>query len=167
MAVARKTTTKTKSTAKKTTITKKIIDQAEMLAGKAYNISRIADALQVSYSVCTQNEKIKQAIKQGQSKARQTVVDHLMSRSEADQSSTATIFLAKQLKVFTVPYQTSTPKTIQEASDRIKQLYADTASGVIDEERANYLIGFLESYIKSKEVGDLENRIKALEAKDK
>ncbi len=73
--------------------------------------------------------------------------------------------MAKSLKVFTVPYPTATPKTIEEASDRIRQLYVDTASGVIDEERAKYLIGFLESYIKSVEVGSLEERIKALENK--
>ena len=152
-----------KTTATKTTITKKIIDQAELLASKAYNQVMIADALGVGYRTCSNNKDISEAIKRGQSKARQTVVDHLMTRSEADQSSTATIFLAKQLKVFTVPYQTSTPKTIQEASDRIKQIYADTASGVIDEERGKYLIGFLESYIKSVEVGSLEERIKTLE----
>lgn len=157
--------TRTKSKATKTTITKEIIEQAEMLAGKAYNISMIADALNVGVNTFHTNKSLKSAIKRGQSQARQKVVDDLMSRSEADQSSTATIFLAKQLKVFTVPYQTSTPKTIEEASDRIRQLYADTASGIIDEERAKYLIGFLESYIKSKEVGDLENRIKALEDK--
>ncbi len=161
MAVTKKTTTKTKIT-----ITKEIIAQAELLASKAYNQVMIADALGIAYRTCSNNKDISEAIKRGQSQARQKVVDDLMSRSEADQSSTATIFLAKQLKVFTVPYQTATPKTIEEASDRIRQIYADTASGVINEERAKYLIGFLESYIKSKEVGDLENRIAALENKD-
>jgi len=146
-------------------ITQKIIDQAEQLSKKAYNISMIADALGIGYKTCFNNKELQEAIKRGQSQARQKIVDDLMARSEADQSSTATIFLAKQLKVFTVPYQTATPKTIKEASDRIRQIYIDTASSVIDEERAKYLIGFLESYIKSIEVGSLEERIKALEDK--
>jgi len=146
-------------------ITQKIIDQAEQLSKKAYNISMIADALGIGVTTCYDNTKLSEAIKRGQSQARQKVVDDLMARSEADQSSTATIFLAKQLKVFTVPYQTATPKTIKEASDRIRQIYIDTASSVIDEERAKYLIGFLESYIKSIEIGSLEERIKALEDK--
>ena len=156
---------KKKTTATKTTITQKIIDQAALLAGKAYNQVMIADALGIAYRTCSNNKDISEAIKRGQSVARQKIVDDLMARSEADQSSTATIFLAKQLKVFTVPYPTATPKTIEEASDRIRQLYTDTASGLIDEERAKYLIGFLESYIKSVEVGDLENRILLLEEK--
>jgi len=157
---------KKKTTATKTTITKKIINQAELLAGKAYNQIMIADALGIAYRTCSNNKDISEAIKRGRSQARQKVIDDLMSRSEADQSSTATIFLAKQLKVFTVPYTTAKPKTIEEASQRIVQIYADTASGLIDEERAKYLISFLESFIKSKEVGDLENRIKLLEEKE-
>jgi hypothetical protein len=133
-----------------------------MLAGKAYNISMIADALSVGVNTFHTNKSLKSAIKRGQSTARQTVVDHLMTRSENDQSSASTIFMAKSLKVFTVPYTTAKPKTIGEASERIIGIYADTASGLIDEERAKYLIGFLESYIKSLETGDLEARIKLL-----
>ena len=154
---------KKKTTATKTTITKKIINQAELLASKAYNQIMIADALGVAYRTCSNNKDISEAIKRGKSQARQKVVDDLMARSEADHSSTATIFLAKQLKVFTVPYTTAKPKTIEEASERIIGIYADTASGLIDEERAKYLIGFLESYIKSVEISDLETRIKLLE----
>ncbi len=134
-----------------------------MLAGKAYNQVMIADALGIAYRTCSNNKDISEAIKRGQSQARQKIVDDLMTRSENDQSSASTIFMAKSLKVFTVPYTTAKPKTIEEASERIIGIYADTASGLIDEERAKYLIGFLESYIKSKEVGDLENRIKLLE----
>ena len=156
----------TKTTAKKTTITKGIIKQAEQLAGKAYGVAMIADALGVAYGTCFNNSELSEAIKRGQSKARQKIVDDLMTRSENDQSSASSIFMAKQLKIFTVPYTTSSPKTIEEASDRIRKIYTDTASGLIDEERAKYLIGFLESYIKSKEVGDLENRIKFLEEKE-
>ncbi len=157
---------KKKTTAKKTTITQKILDQAEMLAGKAYSQVMIADALGVASGTCTNNRALNAAIKRGQSQARQKIVDDLMTRSENDQSSASSIFMAKSLKVFTIPYTTAKPKTIEEASERIIGIYADTASGLIDEERAKYLIGFLESYIKSKEVGDLENRIKQLEEKD-
>ena len=151
--------------AKKTRITQDIIDNAELLSSKAYSIPIVADALGVGVTTCYDNTKLSEAIKRGQSQARQKVVDDLMSRSENDQSSASSIFLAKQLKVFTVPYTTATPKNIEEASNRIKQIYTDTASGMIDEERAKYLIGFLESYIKSVEVGSLEERIKALEEK--
>ena len=154
---------KTKSTAKKTTITKEIIKQAEQLSGKAYGVTMIADALGIAYRTCFNNKDLSEAIKRGQSQARQKIVDDLMTRSEGDQSSAATIYLSKQMKCFTTPYTTVKPKTIEEASDRIVQIYADAASGLIDEERGKYLIGFLESYIKSVEVGDLENRIKQLE----
>ncbi len=156
-----------KKATKKTTITKEMVKQAELLASKAYSVITISDALGIAYGTCFNNGELSEAIKRGQSKARRTVVDHLLKRSEEDQSSTASIFLAKQLKVFTVPYQTATPKNVVEASDRIKQIYTDTASGLIDEERAKYLIGFLESYIKSVEVGNLESRIAILEQKGK
>ncbi len=93
------------------------------------------------------------------------MLSDLFVRSESDTSSASCIFLAKSLGMFNIKYSTTRPKSITEASERIVKIYEDVASGVIPEDKGKYLIGFLESYIKSKEIGELEQRITKLEEK--
>ncbi len=160
MATAMKNTTKTK-----TTITKEIINQAEQLASKAYGVAMIADTLGIGVTTCRNNKALKTAIKRGQSEARQKVINDLMARSEGDQSSTAAIFLAKQLKVFDNPFTTATPKTISEAIERVGDIYQAVAVGELDQEKGDRLVGYLDKLIKGFEISDLEKRIASLEDK--
>ena len=139
------------------------LEALEALAARGYNITMCCNAIGISQSKAYKDVQIIQAIKRGHDKARQKVIDDLMARSESDQSATSSIFLAKQLKVFSTPYPTSTPKTPKEATERISKLYKDVSGSVIDEEKANALVGYLQAYIKSYEVSELEERLTALE----
>lgn len=139
------------------------LKQIEALASKGYNAAMCFDAIGISHSKGYHDTQIKQAIKRGHSIARQKVIDDLMKRSEEDQSATSSIFLAKKLKVFEAPYTTATPKTIKEATERIATIYTDVSRGELDEEKANALVGYLNAYIKSYEVSELEERITKLE----
>lgn len=96
-----------------------------------------------------------QAIRSEKEELREKVFNDLISRSESDSSSTATTYLAEKLKLFKPHYKTAKPKTVTEAIERISQIYADVASGEITGEFGNYLIGYLEKYIKAKEVGEI------------
>ncbi len=154
-----------KKIAKKTTITQKIIDQAEMLAGKAYSIGMIADALGIAYGTCFNNGDLSEAIKRGQANARQKVIDALMLRADADQSSTAAIFLAKQLKVFESPFTTETPKTIADTITRIGDIYEAVSEGRLDRDKGDRLVGYLDKLLKGMELSELEKRLKTLEDK--
>ena len=135
----------------------------EELAGKGYSITMICSAIGINRSTAYRKKDVYNAIKRGQSQARQKVVDDLMARSESDQGATASIFLAKQLKVFDDPYPTSTPKTTSEAVSRIAKIYTDVARGNLDSEKGDHLISYLEKFIKGYEISDLEDRITELE----
>jgi orotate phosphoribosyltransferase-like protein len=149
----------------KIVITNEIIEQAQSLAAKGYNISMIASSLNIGNSTTRTNTTLRTAIKKGQDKARCDVVDKLMNR--ANESDTALIYLSKSLKVFEDGYTTAKPKSITEASNRIADIFKSVADNELDKDKADKLIRFLEAYIKSKEVGELEARITALEEETK
>lgn len=139
------------------------LDELEALAAKGYSITMCCEAIGITRTTAYNNSYIIDTIKRGAAKAKQEVIDHLMVRSLSDQSATATIFLAKQLKVFSTPYPTSTPTTPTEATKRISKLYKDVSSGLIDEDKASALVSYLQAYIKSYEVTELEERITKIE----
>jgi hypothetical protein len=143
------------------------LKELETLASKGYNITMCCEAIGISQSKAYKDVQILQAIKTGHTSAKEKVLNDLFARSESDASSASSIFLAKSLGVFNVKYSTARPKSITEASERIVKIYEDVATGVISEEKGKYLIGFLESYIKSKEVSDLEERVSELEKEKK
>ncbi len=140
------------------------IEEVYQLASKGYSVTMICSAIGIDRSTAYKQSHIINTIKRGADKAKQDVVDHLMQRSIEDQGATASIFLAKQLKVFSIPYPTSQPKTPTEATKRISKIYIDVSRGELDEEKGNALVSYLQAYIKSYEVSDLENRITALES---
>ena len=133
------------------------------LAVKGYTAAMIFDAIGISHSKGYHDLQIKQAIKEGHSEARQKVVDDLMGRSESDQSPTASIFLAKQLKVFDTYFPTSSPQSPTDALKKISNIYVAVARNELSEDKGTHLIGYLEKYVKAYEVSDLEERIKKLE----
>lgn len=139
------------------------LDVVYELACKGYNTSMICSAIGIDRSTAYRQRDIINTIKRGAEKAKQDVIDHLMTRSIEDQSATATIFLAKQLKVFDNYFTTSQPKNIQDAIKRIATIYDLVAKNELDQEKADKLVGYLEKYIKAYEVSELEKRIEALE----
>ena len=141
------------------------LKELEALGSKGYNITMCCDAIGISQSKAYKDVQILQAIKRGHASAKEKVLNDLFTRSESDTSSASSIFLAKSLGVFNIKYSTARPKTITEASERIVKIYEDVAVGVLSDEKGKYLIGFLESYIKSKEIGEMEQRINKLEEK--
>ncbi len=148
----------------KTKITPSLLADAKALAGKGYPITIIADSLSVGYSTCRNNVALKAAIKEGQAKARQDVVDHLMERSLSDQSATSSIYLSKVMRVFNDVFPTSSPNSPSDALKKISDIYTAVARNELSEERGNHLVGYLEKYVKTFEVSDLEERISRLEA---
>lgn len=123
----------------------------------------IASALGIGESTTRSNTALKAAIKKGRDTAKCIVVDKLVERS--NESDTALIFLAKQLKVFEDSYTTAKPKNINDAINRIADIYVQASNGDLSIEKADKLIFFLQNYIKAKEVGELESRIEQLEKK--
>ena len=139
------------------------LNTLEALAAKGYTAAMICDAVGISTSKAYNDKEIMAAIRKGKAAAHQKVVDDLMTRASEDPSSAAAIFLAKKLKVFDDPYPTGSPKTPGEAVKKIANIYTAVAKGQLDQEKGNYLISFLEKFIKVFEISELEKRISKLE----
>jgi hypothetical protein len=139
------------------------LDQIEELAAKGYSVTMICNAVGINRTTAYSRTDIKDTIKRGVNKARQEVIDHLMSRSLSDQGATASIFLAKQLKVFEDYFTTSTPKTPTEATERIAKIYDAVSKNELNQDKADKLVSYMNAYIKAYEISDLEQRIQELE----
>jgi len=146
----------------KTKITPELVKQVSELASKGYSNVIISDNIGIGLSTLSINTKLIKAIKEGRALARQKVVNDLMNRSEDDVSSTASIFLAKKLKVFDTPFPTSSPKSAEDATKKISNIYTAVAKGTLDSEKGTHLIGYLNSYIKAKDVSDYEQQLAEL-----
>ena len=135
------------------------LKQIHALASKGYNTSTICEAIGISRSYAYGNKAIKDTIKRGASEARQGVIDDLMKRSKGDLGATATIFLAKQLKVFEEYFSTSRPKTPEEALVKIGNIYEAVARNELSSEKGDKLIHYLEVFVKTLEVSELAESI--------
>lgn len=140
---------------------KVVVDFGEVdaLASKGYSVTMICEAIGISRAYAYKNKDVIDTIKASHTKARQRVVDDLFSRSESDQSATATIFLAKQLRVFDAPFPTSTPKKPADAVAKISNIYTAVAKGDLDAEKGTHLVGYLEKYLKAYEVNHLAKEL--------
>ncbi len=139
------------------------LQELEALAAKGYSLTMVCEAVGISTSKAYNDREIVDAIKRGKAIAKQKVVDDLMSRSMEDQSSAASIFLAKKLKIFDDPHPTASPKSADDAAKKIATIYKAVSEGKLDQEKGNYLISFLEKYIKAFETSELEKRVQQLE----
>ena len=137
--------------------------ELEALAAKGYSVAMCCSAIGIAKQTAYNNKYIMDAIRAGHAKARQRVVDDLMTRSRDDQGATASIYLSKQLKIFDDYFTTSKPKNIGDAIKRISTIYHAVARNELDIDKGSKLVGYLESYIKAYELSELEKRLEILE----
>ena len=131
------------------------LEEVRTLASKGYNVTMICSAIGMSRSYAYSKKHILDTIKAGADEARQKIMNDLMNRSETDMGATASIFLAKQLKLFDEYYPTSTPKTVKEAMQKIQDIYVSVSRNELSSDKADKLVHYLEVYIKAFEVNDL------------
>jgi len=149
----------------KSKLTTKLKDKCIKLAKRGFSDLAICKHVNISKTTLysTSYSNLLASIKEARADQADKVFDDLIARSENDVSSTATIFLAKQLRVFTPNYVTSKPKTADEASNRIAQIYIDVSNNELDADRGDRLISYLNAFIKSYEISDIESRLEAIE----
>ncbi len=142
-------------------------EELEALGGKGYSVTMICEAVGITRQAAYKNKYIIDSIKRGHTQARQKVIDDLMGRSVADTSSTASIYLSKQLKCFDDHFPTASPKSPADALRKISDIYMAVSHNELTQERGNYLAGFLEKYIKAFEITEIAQRLDAVEAEIK
>ena len=139
------------------------LDEIEALASEGYTVTMICDALNIHRSTAYKNSNIINTIKRGQSVARQKIIKDLMDRSKEDAGATASIFLAKQLKIFDDYFPTAKPKGIKDALSKISNIYEKVSKNELDSTKGDKLVHYLEVYIKGYEASELDTRLSKIE----
>lgn len=146
------------------TLTPERLQIIEEMAYNGYTKTTVAKNVGMSLgNIQRKGTNAYEAYSVGRKRLEKKILDDLIKRSNEDQSSTATIFLAKKLKLFEEHFTTAKPKSIKEAIDRIAKIYIAVAQNELNEEKATHLVGYLEKYIKAYEVAEIEERISKLE----
>ena len=139
------------------------LDEIEALASEGYTVTMICDALNIHRSTAYKNSDIINTIKRGKTKARQKIIKDLMDRSKEDAGATASIFLAKQLKIFDDYFPTAKPKGIKDALSKISNIYEKVSKNELDSIKGDKLIHYLEVYLKGYEASEIEDRLQKIE----
>lgn len=151
----------------KSKLTEQLQKDAVSLALRGYSDKAICNTLQLGYSTLYTKPYLAllEAIKRARNEAKEQILQDLLERSKSDTGATASIFLAKKLKVFEPVYATAKPKDISEALSRIADIYESVADGTLEADKGDKLVNYLSNYIKAFEISELEERLTALENK--
>lgn len=149
-------------------ITEKMTKECERLAALGLNEKQISESLDMAYSSFQKYKShFREALKKGKAHLRERITSRLLENIDKG-SETSLIFACKRLGLFQPSMNIAkAPKTVQEAVQALSRIYQASASGDISEQQAEKLAVLVEKIIKAVEVGDLEERILALEKEAK
>lgn len=136
---------------------KELIPIAYKLSSAGVSNKQIIEALGISKSAFYADKDIVDTIKKGKSELRKKVSDALLSKA-TDGDTTALIFLAKRLNLFSEQFQlelTSPQKALES--------YKTLTDADISIEHKNSLRAILSDYFKAYEVTEIEQRVAKLE----
>ncbi len=151
---------------KKIEITDAMKAEAERLAALGLNEKQISDSLGMAYSSFQKHKAhFREPLKKGLAQLRERITASLLEKID-DGDTTALIFTAKRLNLFSDSLDSATaPQTAREAVKELSRIYQAVASGEVAEHQGEKLAAMVEKIIKAVEVGELEERITALEEK--
>lgn len=143
---------------RKTKITKELILEAEGLAEAGFSHKQIYQAIGLSHTAFYENVELLETIKKAENELREKVSNSLMEKAVNKDDTTALIFLAKRLNLFSGDINIS----LDNPRSALKSL--ETLSNAdISLEHKNALKGIINDYLKAYELIELEQRIEKLE----
>jgi len=145
----------------KTNITREIIKQVEELAKQGFNNILIAQSLNIAVTTLSKNSKLKQAIQRGKLELARKVTSTILKNLEVNQSNQQ--LLVKRLCLFTPIVDIKKPTNAKEALNNLAIATKEYADGKINESQLRTIEAVCNSYTKSYEIIELEERIKILE----
>ena len=145
----------------KTTVTEEIILQVEELAKQGFNNILISQSLNIAVTTLSTNSKLKEAIQRGKLELAKQVTSTILETLEANPTNQQ--LLVKRLCLFTPIVEIKKPTTAKEALDNLATATKQYADGAINESQLRTIEAVSNSYTKSYEVIELEERITVLE----
>ena len=139
------------------------LEEVAALAASGMSTRQIAAALGIARSTLYKKADIVDTIKDQQQQLRLKVAKDLLKRSSSDLGSSATIFLAKRLGLYSCEYDMPQIRSIKSAVKQISRVNSDLAAGTVTSELATHLISNLTAYIRAYEVSELAESVAAIQ----
>lgn len=143
---------------RKTKINNELVQLAFTLAKSGLSDKSIYESLGISKSLFYANMDLMDTIKKAKTELRAEVSSSLLGKATGERDTTALIFLAKRLNLFSEDF-TITLKNPQTALKSLESV----ANANISLEHKNSLKGIISDYLKGYEIVELEKRVSELE----
>ncbi len=150
--------------AKNTTkLNKAMLKKGYELALKGFSHKQICESVGIGKSslYSARYAELLETIKKGEHELREDITSTILATLENDNSMK--IFLSKRLNLFHTGYSLPKLTSIEQAASEISNLNIALSDGDIPIELHSSLLKGINEFVKSKEIGDLETRIKKLE----
>jgi len=147
----------------KTKVTKKLLTQVEQLAENGFNNIQISQSLKIATTTLSTNKELKESIQRGKEKLAKKVTSSILETLEKNPTNQQ--MLVKRLCLFSPVVNIKKPKNANEALENLSNATKQYADGLINESQLRTIEAVSNSYIKSYETAELEERIKKLEDK--
>lgn len=145
----------------KTKVTPELLKQVEELSANGFNNKMISQSLLISTDALSRNIQLKQSIQDGRltlsKQVTQTVLDTLESNPTNMQ------MLVKRLCLFNPQINIKKPTSSEDALSNLAAATKAYANGEINESQLRTIEAVSNSYIKSKDMTDVEQRLAELE----
>ena len=145
----------------KTTVTDEIIQEVQELAKQGFNNILIGQSLNIATQTLSTNKELKEAIQKGKLELSKKVTSSILETLEANPTNQQ--LLVKRLCLFTPIVEIRKPSSAKDALDNLASATKQYADGVINESQLRTIEAVSNSYVKSYEVSELEERISTLE----
>jgi hypothetical protein len=135
------------------------------LANLGLNNQDISQSLGIStrkfYILQKKDAQFAQAVKEGKQQFKNTIRQSIINKANKDRDTTMLIYLSKKLTLFGNDFDRTTLKTPVDGLKAINEIYQ--ANIPIEDKKA--YISIVDSFIKTYEANELEQRLSALESK--
>jgi len=145
----------------KTTITKKLIKDVEVLAENGFNNIQISQSFNIATTTLSTNKELKKAIQKGKEKLAKKVTSSILATLEKNPTNQQ--MLVKRLCLFSPIVNIKKPKNADDALQNLATATKQFSNGEINESQLRTIEAVSNSFIKGYEQTELEERITALE----
>lgn len=149
----------------KTTVTDEIIQEVQELAKQGFNNVMISQSLNIGRQTLSTNKDLKDSIQRGRLNLAKQVTQSVLNGLETN--PTTQQMLVKRLCLFTPIVEIKKPTNAKSALDNLATATKQYANGAINESQLRTIEAVSNSYTKGYEVIELEERITALEERNK
>jgi Holliday junction resolvasome RuvABC endonuclease subunit len=145
----------------KTTITTDLLNQVEELSSQGFNNVMISQSLNIGRQTLSTNKDLKDSIQRGRLTLSKQVTQTVLNTLEANPTNMQ--MLVKRLCLFSPPIDIKKPTSSADALANLAAATKQYSDGLINESQLRTIEAVSNSYIKAKDMTDVEQRLAEIE----